>query len=291
MADTTMSTHTLGDLVAVLGEATEAQIRAYFHGVPDSTPVNWGKEVATPRIVTDAPHIIGDAYVAYQACNDSQRQWLAAISMETLRLAAGAVVLAQGLYEQRVQAGKASRTEVGEATGVSNQVKISGICRRDVLYGVLNKIAAGMEPYASRIAGTYSKSEAPIQIADSVDGLVAVAHDMLKDRDPGIMARRRTTQLNAAWLDQAATGAAEVRRVGEKAAVVRAAPSVSASEVDLRDGWSLMLLDEIVAAFDRAHDADPTIPRINVYSLRNALRPPTGKKTAAADGPARAPDA
>lgn len=291
MADTTRSTHTLGDLVAVLGEATEEQIRAHFYGVPDSTPVGWGREVATPRIVTDAPHIIGDAYVAYQACNEPQRQWLAAISTETLRLAAGAVMLAQGLYEQRRHAGKSSRTELGEATGISDQVKASEIGRRNVLYGALTKIAAGVEPYASRIAGAYSKSEAPAQLADSLDALITIGREMLKDRDPGIMARRRTTQLNTGWLDQAATRAAEVRKVGEKAAVVRTAPSISAAEVDLRDGWALMLLDEIVTAFDHAHDADPTIPRINVYSLRNALRPPAGKKSPTVDGPARNGDA
>lgn len=291
MADKPMSTHTLSDLIAVLGQATEDQIRALYHGVPNTTAVNWGKQVATTRIVKDAPHIIGDAYVAWQACDDSQRQWLAAISLDTLRLAAGAVKIAEELYGQRVQAGKSSRTQVEEAAGISNQAKATEIARRDVLYGVLTKIAAGVEPYASRVAGAYSKSESPADIADSIDGLVAVARDMIKDKDSGIVARRRTTHLTNAWLDQAATGASNVRNAGAKADVVRTAPSVSASEVDLRDGWALMLLDEIVSAFDRAHDADPTIPRINVYSLRNALRPPKGKTTRDADGPPPTPDA
>jgi len=102
---------------------------------------------------------------------------------------------------------------------------------------------------------------------------------MLRDRNPGIVARRKTTRLTNAWLDETEASLPELKKLGEKAAAVRTAAPVSASEVDLRDGWALMLLDEIVTAFDRAHDADPTIPRINVYSLRRALRTPSTKKS------------
>jgi hypothetical protein len=60
--------------------------------------------------------------------------------------------------------------------------------------------------------------------------------------------------------------------------MLSAAPHLSGGDVDLRDGWALMLLDELVGGFGRAHQADPTIPRLSTYGLRSTLRPRRTKK-------------
>lgn len=277
----TESTHTLADLSKTLGAATEDELRAYFHGVDDAYPVAWGREIATPRIATDAPHIVGDALVFIDKASETQLASLAATSRDTLRLAVAAAMRAEALYRARKQSLKSSRNKQGEQVALSDQTVVTAIARETVLHGVLAKIACGTEPYASRVAAAYSKSEVPADVCVALDALIELGRQMLKDKNPGVVARRKTTRLSTAWLDEATTVSSTLAAAAERANAVRTVPEVTQPEVDLRDGWALMLLDEIVRAFDTAHDADATIPRISVYSLRNVLRPPAGKKAPA----------
>ncbi len=271
-------THTLEDLSDQLGATTDSQLRSYFGGVADSVPIALGKRVATTRIVTDAPHIVGSALVFLDTATDQQKPWIAAITHDTLRLAIGATVLAHQLYQARQQALKASRDQQGEHQAVSEQVLRPAISCRGVLHGIVDKIACGAEPYDARIRTASNKSEIPLEVCASLDALIDVGRQILKDKNPGIVARRKTTSLTGAWLDNAADVSSTVRHAADRASAVRTNPEIAQPEVDLHDGWAMMLLDEIVTAFDNAHDADPSIPRLNVYSLRNVLRAPSGQK-------------
>lgn len=272
------STHNLDDLIQAIGTATDDDLRAYFQGVDDSKPIDLGKQIASPRIVTDAPHIVGSALVFINGATSEQLDWIAGITLDTLRLAIGASARAGELYAARNQALKASRDKRGEQTAVSEQLIGSAIARRGVLFGTLGKIASRVEPYASRVTAAYSKSESALDVSDSLDALVEIGRQVIKDKDPGVVARRKTTRLTNAWLDDAAGVSAKLREAGQRATAVRTTPEVTQAEVDLHDGWALILLGEILDAFDDGHQADPTIPRLNVYSLRNVLRPPSGKK-------------
>ena len=69
-------TYTLADIFAKLGTASEDELRAHFKGFADSKAVRMGAEVATPRIVTDAPHILGAAMVFIQGATSSQLDWV-----------------------------------------------------------------------------------------------------------------------------------------------------------------------------------------------------------------------
>jgi len=273
------STHTLDDLIQELGTTTDEELRAYFHGVDDLEPVAMGKRVASVRIVTDAPHIIGQALVFLNAATDEQLQLLAGVTSDTLRLALGATTRTNELYAARNEALKMSRNKRGEQAAISEQGLGAALSRRKILHGVLDRIACRAEPYASRVNAANSRSESPLDVCNALDGLIDVGHQIMKDKNPGIVARRKTTRLNTAWLGSAADVSRELREAGQRAAAVRTAPEVTQSDVDLHDGWALMLLDEILRGFDDAHQADPTIPRLSVYSLRNVLRPPSGKKT------------
>jgi len=224
-------------------------------------------------------HIVGNAMVFIDTASEAQLGALAAISRDTLRLAVAAAMRGDALYRARKQSLKSSRNKQGEQAAVSAQTVGSAIARGAVLHGVLAKIACGTEPYASRAAAAHSKSEVPADVCASLDALIELGRGMLKDKDPGVVARRKTTRLSAAWLDEAAAVSSKLAAAADRAGAVRTVPEVTQPEVDLRDGWALMLLEEIVRAFDTAHDADATIPRISVYSLRSVLRPPAGKKT------------
>jgi hypothetical protein len=277
MGETTV---TLADLVTKLGPTTDDELRVYFQNVPESDLVHLGKRIATPRIATDAPHIVGDAAVFMDGASEEQLDSLGAVSRDTLRLAIGAARLADTLCKARNVSLQASRNKLDEHVAVSEQVARNAIGRRTVLTGMLEKIACGVEPFASRVRAACSKSEDPKEVADALDALIGLGREMLADPTAGLVARRKTTRLSAAILDRDAGIAARLRQAAERAQAVRTAPPVAQTDVDLRDGWALTLLAEIVDAFDDAHEADPTIPRLSVYSLRAILRPPRGKKSA-----------
>ncbi len=278
MAEPTAPVRTYEDLVNRLGPATDEDLRQHFLGIHDAIPVEWGKQVATPRIAKNALHILCDAYSFLSSATDEQLELLAAVNDETLKLATSAVLRARELYDSRRQQLTGSHEQTAKLHDASDQGREQAVSQRNVLHGVLTKIIKGVEPWQGRLEAAYSKAEDDASLAATMEKMVQEGRTLLKEKkDAGIVARRRTTRLSASWLDKMAAVGAERQRHAAEPVGVNPAPGISPADVDLRDGWALMLLDDIATAFDHAHDADPTVPRIDVRGLRSALRPRSGK--------------
>ena len=262
----TESTHTLIDLYKTLGVVTDDELRALFHGVDDAYPISLGTKVATERIAKDAPHILGAALVFLEGATDTQQSWLVGVTHDTLRLAVGAVRSAASRQQSRKESIKTSGDTKTEQTAVTEQPLREAIGWKNVMHGVLENIALGSEPYASRIAAAWSKSEVPSEVRTSLDALLAVGEPLLTDQSPGIVARRKTTRLNKAWLEQGAAVSAALAVASESEGAVRTQPKVTQADVDLHDGWALLLIDQVLKAFEEGHNADATIPRLPLYS-------------------------
>jgi len=278
---------TLEDLRGRLGASSEAELREHFDGIPDSHFIEWGAEVATPRIVKDAPRILDAASTFLAHATEEQKLLLMAITADSLKLAVTAAIVAGEVYQAHSEAVSSATDSAAELAAMLAAARQATVTRRNILWQTLSKIGGKVEPYRSRLAAAYSKAETTEALCKTLTGLTEIGRQMLADETPGIAKRLKTTSLSSEWLQAADDTAAALKEAGERAGGVKAAPSYTQADVDLRDGWALVLLDEIVAAFDAGHEADSAIPRLALYRLRTALRPSTKKKKA--EAPAGAP--
>lgn len=277
MPENEETTYDAQRLVKELGEASDEELQAHFSGSDAAELVAWGATVATARINRDGWRILGQARDTLAQASEEQLDHLAAISTETLRLAAHAIARADALHAQQTARQQATSAGAAERQAAFEAIKASVIARRDVLFGVLRAVAADAEPYRGRITRAYSKAQDAESLADTLKALCNVGDDLLASTDAGIVQRRKTTRLRPQLLASVRTQAEQAATAAREQDKTNASP-VTQAQVDLFDGYALALLDEVVGAFERGHHADPTIPRIALYTLRNVLRPPRGKE-------------
>lgn len=275
-------------LIKDLGRASDDELEAHFHGVAPAGLVRQGQRVATPRVARDGWRIVGQARDAIDRATDEQLDLLGSVSRETLRLAAHAVRRASELHEQL----HAERTTVDatsaerEATFAARRKAIAA--RRELLHSIVHTVVHGAEPWQTRLDQGYSRASEASSLASSLTLLCDLGDELLASKDPGLAARRKTTRLGKPLLASSRELAAQSREADQRQQQAKVTASVSQGKVDLLDGQALHLLGTIVDAFDRAHDSDPTIARLDVIALRNVLHPPSGKKKATEE-PAPAP--
>jgi len=80
---------------------------------------------------------------------------------------------------------------------------------------------------------------------------------------------RARTALKAAAKKVRETAGRELRTVNPKA---------TQANLDLHDGINVVILGQIIRAFERAHDLDPTIPRLVPISTRRLFNRKPAKK-------------
>jgi hypothetical protein len=277
MEDTEETTYDAQSLLAELGPATDAELEEHFAGSEPATLVEWGATVATPRIERDGWRIIGQARDFLAHASPQQLDHLAAISRETLRLAAHAVARAEELYELQDSRHRSTSEKASERQAQVSSIREGVVAHREVLFGLVRSVAGGTEPLRTRILESYNKAQDPATLAATLNALCDIGDQLLASKDPGVAKRLKSTRLRKELLDGLRTEAQKAQQAADQQDKINAAP-VTRAQVDLHDGYSLSLLQDIVDAFERAHHADTTIPRIVLYTLRNVLRPPRGKK-------------
>lgn len=260
--------YTLPDLVRRLGEATEAEV-AIFVDVTDPGLVDEGRGVATPRIDTDTARLYGQAVDFFAGATPTQKRLLLTVSIELLRVAAWAALWGSQCYEA-ANAGRTGESIAREAR-IVNAAKVSTLAhaRRNQLAIALRALTRNDKTWRARITGAYGTAAETKDLAKALTDLVTVGRAILADKSSVIVDRRKHSSLDAAWLDEAQTLAAEVLTLGGKAKAALPAGPVSHAEVDRRDGINLALLEQLIDAFEAGHAEDPAIPRLIPKALRN----------------------
>jgi len=224
--------------------------------------------------------MVGDALSFVSNATAEQLALLPTVTDVSLRLTLGAILAASDAYDAKAEEQTHARAARSERRATADSALDSLVAWRDVLFGTNRNIAGFVEPYATRIRQGYEKAEDAASVCATVRAQIAIARDLLKDKSPGIVTRRKTTRLSSSWLDAPAALADRVEKQASSAATMHPAPHLPEGKVDVLDGRALVLLDELIAAFDRGHEAMPTIPRLSPYGLSTVLRPRRAKKPA-----------
>ncbi len=262
------------------GRPSDAELDAYFDAIDAEFLHDRGAQVSTRRIRASGIRIVGDALSFVSNATAEQLALLPTVTDVSLRLTLGAILAASDAYDAKADEQSRARAARSERRATADSALDRLIAWRDVLFGTNRTIAGFVEPYATRIQQGYAKAEDAASVCTTVRAQIAIARELLKDKSPSIVTRRKTTRLSTSWLEAPAALADRVEQETSSAATMHPAPHLPDGKVDLLDGRALVLLDELIAAFDRGHEAMPTIPRLSPYGLWAVLRPRKAKKPA-----------
>lgn len=262
--------YTLSQLLARIGKGaaqpTEAEVRQLV-SLPEPLLVDLGREVSTDRIDVDTARLYGIALDFWLRATPEQQAALLGFSTRYLHCAIWAAEKGQTMNQIRGRdlAVAANRQQQRAADG--RTLREVAVARREQLKSALLRLSGGGLVAKTEIQGAYGQMKETEQLANSLEALAQLGLRYLRDKDPGVVARRALIVLPEAVLKETQELAAKIRTVGTAAEAVREQTGISQSELDLWDGINLTLLQNIVDAFDAGHAASPTVPRLLPLSL------------------------
>lgn len=263
----TPSVHKLEALAKELGPADADALRAILAGHDEQDLVKLGSGIHTSRIVTDVARLYGEANQFWSQASEQQKKTLKGFSRPLLALAVQQALSLEMLLEQRQSTEQQEGAQAAISEEDARQTSSQGVTLRDQAYTALRESAGRQGTHRAELDAIVGTAETPDALASGLEGLATLLQRWLKEG--GDLALR----LSLASLDEAyaqeLSGAA--RGIRASAAATRRRPAsnkVTQSQLDREDGASLVLLGQIIRAFERAHDLDPTIPRLVPIATR-----------------------
>jgi len=233
--------------------------------------VRTGAEIKTARVVTDARRLYAIAWAFWSQASDDQQQKLVGFSPELLAVC---VAHAQKLAALDSHAATASAAQAAKLRDDGAPAAThAAVALRDQALNLLERIAGNDGKLLARVHGKNLGADTPENLAQTLRGLGTVAGEILSQHEHKkdvIAARIKLNRLGKAFV--ASLGAAAVALDdATKSHVSGGRHSVGQGELDWNDGIQVHLLEHVLDAFEKAHDVDPTIPRLVPIATRRLL--------------------
>ncbi len=271
-------------LLQRFGRCAVTVIEHFVAGVAPDALVTDGRRMGNDRIVRDGARIITAAGNAVEKLDGDQRALLPMVTGQLLAAASTALAMADE-QQAALDAGRATASTTKRSSVARTQTLVTRAkSRRKILRSALVTAACGDAAWLTRIDEAAGKGSKPADLARSLTGLVAVGRDLrAKLEADGI-----EHNLSDAYFAGMLKLAEQTRTMGS---VVEGTETGAAGQGAAKraGGVCLWFLKRLVDAFDAANEADPSIARLQVYSLRSSLRRSGRKKKPSPPVPAPNP--
>jgi hypothetical protein len=285
--------HTLESIAKALGPPEASLLEAVLEGASDADLVDLGRQIASERIVTDDKRLYSMAYDVWNHATHAQKDNLRGFSQELLSLAVHHALELEALDAQHEGRGASNDVSRASRDAAAQSAFAAGLVRRDqaavVLRGVAGKDAALLAEVDGAV-GTAGTGEA---LATGLEQLAALGKRFLSHKKGTLHARAKLMRLDEAYVTSLLDAAKAVRETTHQASARSGGKRVTQGALDKKDGEAMHLLETVIDAFEKAHDLDPTIPRLVPIATRRLLGKHTRKAPAVVTPPvdASAPDA
>ncbi|MDI1484095.1 hypothetical protein [Polyangium sp. y55x31] len=271
--------HTLEILAAKVGAPPAGLLDALLAGTDNEQLTEKGRAIATSRLVVDGVRLYQEAYKFWQDAADTQKKRLKGFSLPLLAVA---VHQLHALHAQSQKVANDATDEVktrAKRAAEASRAAAHGVALRDQAASSMRD-AAGLDPAlraeVDKVVGT---ADTPDTLARGLHNLAEVLDAWLKSpAGSPIHARITLASLDAAYAAELRAAANAVQTTAAQAGERNAARAAAQAGLDREDGVAILLLGQIVRAFDAANDLDPTIPRLLPNSTRRLFSRRTKKK-------------
>lgn len=261
-------TYSLAELILMLGRQDVSVVEARVAGMSIASLVEEGGRASVERIVDDGVAIVGAAMDFLRLATPTQHALVATLGGNFCACAATALELAQKKNRAaRHRAKNALSHRKGRRADVE-ECHDSARSLREVVFTNIENLVTNSASLKVRLDDAWGTSETAATTAESLDAMVAVGREALKESAVEAEVARATEAL----FERATDTAKSLRAaVASAQAVVAGEREVTAAEVDRCGGIALWHLDRLVRGFRDARKADPTIPKMPVKALKNVL--------------------
>jgi hypothetical protein len=280
-ASATPIAHTLQSLAKALGTPDPALLPALLEGATDADLVALGRTITTPRLLTDDRRLYSIAYDVYTQATADQKNHLRGFSLELLGLAVHHAIELETLLAEHE--GRAAHIEISTASrdASAQEAFAAGLTLRDQAKTVLDGVAGKNTPLLTEIGESVGTAESAERLALGLTQLAAIGQRFLGHKKDALATRAKLMRLDAAYVDAITAAAAAVRGTSVAASAKSSGKKATQGPLDRKDAEAFHLLEAIIDAFEKAHDIDPTIPRLVPISMRrhfgkHARKAPTG---------------
>lgn len=277
------STYALGVLHERIGPADPALMTRMLAGANDADLVALGADISSGRIITDATRIYNIIYDYWQRAPGVQRRRLRGFTLQKLAVAVEQAHLLEQMQGRKRTKKSSDGTARATLDTATETTRAGSLALRDQAANTLRD-AAGLNPVLrEEVTTSVGTAGSPDELALGLGNLAKVLRRWLASGDEALQAR-----LEAAALDE--EYAQELVQAGQGLLAVATAARLRPTEteqgdLDRLDGINLLLLGQIVRAFEHAHNLDPTIPRPTFIAARRAFNRRTKKAKPATPAP------
>jgi hypothetical protein len=271
-------THALEILAAEIGEPPKSSLKAILSGSSDADLVNLGKSILSSRIITDAARIYRIAWDFYQSASDQQKRTLRGFSQPLLALAVQQALALQQLDQQLAAKGASAGVTRAAQDKAAEGAQSHAVVLRDQAYDALRDAAGKDEKLRAQVEAAFGVAATSETLARGLDQMASLLRKWLKDKDQAITVRLELANLDESYAKELDAAAKRVRGAAAQAANRTADRKVTQGALDRADGLNILIMGQILRAFDGAHGIDPTIPRLVPISTRRLFNRNTKKK-------------
>ncbi|MRG91390.1 hypothetical protein [Polyangium spumosum] len=270
----TTPTYTWPAVLAMVAAPTEEEAERYAVEISTSDLMELGSQIRSQKILTDLVRFGGIIGEFWPKATTAQKRRLLGFSEPLLKVFVHsgkklADMVAQ--FDAHVDSREASRAA---AFAAADQAYKEGMDERERLVTALEGVAHLEPGLEERITKAASRVTDFTSLAQSLATLVNVAKEIRANP-----MSKAAKQLDDGGLDAMQITAFEemiskVKTTGEAASGARIKGPVTQAELDLQDGICLSQMERVMKVFNRAHERDPSIPKLVPITTRRLFVSP-----------------
>lgn len=275
--------HTLEILAAKIGTPKAGLLDALLAGTDNEQLTGKGREIATSRLVTDGVRLYQEANNFWDNASATHKKSLKGFSAPLLAVAVHHLLALHQRNQSIADNATAEDQARARTAADASQVASNALALRDQAHSSLRDAAGLDEGLRAEIAEAVGTAEDANALARGLDQLATVLNEWLNyPATAPLQQRLAAANIDASYAQDLTNAATSVRTTAALAGERAESRLAAQASLDREDGIAILLLGQIVRAFDAAHDIDPTIPRLLPNSTRRLFSRRVKKPTPAA---------
>lgn len=247
---------------------TQEEAERYAVEIPNADLMERGSQIRSEKILTDLVRFGGILGEFWPKASAAQKRHLLGFSEPLLK-----VFVHSGKKLADMVAHFDANTDDREvsraaAIAVADQAYKEGMDERERLVTALEGVAhlePGLEERITKAAGRVTDFHS---LAQSLTALAKVAKDIRQNAFSKAAKQLEDGGLDSTQILAFEEAAAKVKSTGALASGARTKGLVTQADLDLQDGICLSLMERVMKVYNRAHERDPSIPKLTPIATR-----------------------
>lgn len=275
--------HTLEVLAEEVGKPKLSLLPSILAGSSDADLVKIGRTIATSRIVVDTARLYRQAWLWWKEATPAQQKLVRGVTKPLLVLAIHQAYQLELLRQKREGKSASEGASRAGSEKAAAEAFSGGLALRDQAYETMRDAAGPSAPHRAEVEAAVGRAASADALAKGLEGLHDVLEGWLKKGDQALLDRLELSALDGEYAKELEAAGKRVRSTVAEAGQQGSSGTVTQGALDREDGVNVMLLGQVVRAFDAAHNINPLVPRLVPISTRRLFGRAQSRK-AAGDG-------